>query len=241
MDREIFKKIGLTNNEIEIYLTLLKSNLISVNNLAKKSGLHRRAIYDTLERLLEKGFVSFSIQNNKKYFQAETPQKVLEYLKDMYQNFQDILPELLALTKVPKEETSVKVFRGKEALRIIFRDKMKILKNTKQENLVWGVDEKLYEQVDEVILKQFIGFLEKNKIKERILVREGTSTFEGGKTSEYRFVQQNSFNPTPIHCYGNKIAFIIFGDPITSIIIENSQLADSYKKQFNLLWRQSKK
>ena len=82
MDKDILKEVGLTTNETDVYLTLLKEGSISVNNIAEKAGLHRQAVYDALDRLLEKGFVSFVTRNNKKHFQGIHPQKILEYLQE---------------------------------------------------------------------------------------------------------------------------------------------------------------
>ena len=76
MDKEILKECGLTNNETGVYLALLQTGSISVNSIAEKSGLHRQAVYDALDRLLEKGFVNFVIKNNKKHFQAIHPEKI---------------------------------------------------------------------------------------------------------------------------------------------------------------------
>ena len=39
---------------------------------------------------------------------------------------------------------------------------------------------------------------------------------------------------------GNKLFIQIWGDPIYVIIIENSQLAEAYKRQFMALWKIAK-
>ncbi len=82
MNKEILKELGLTHNEVEVYLTLLRSGSISVNRIAEKSGLHRQAVYDALDRLLEKGFVNYVIKNTKKHFAGINPEKIVEYLRE---------------------------------------------------------------------------------------------------------------------------------------------------------------
>src|SRR3989344_8170128 len=104
MNKELFKEFGLTNNETEVYFTLLQTGSISVNSIAEKSGLHRQAVYDALDRLLEKGFVNFVIKNNKKHFQAIHPEKIEEYLKEKEEKFKSVLPDLIKLTQVPRED-----------------------------------------------------------------------------------------------------------------------------------------
>ena len=66
MIKEALLGLGLTSNETEIYLVLLNWGELSVNEIGSKSGLHRQVCYDALDRLVEKGFISFLINNNKK-------------------------------------------------------------------------------------------------------------------------------------------------------------------------------
>ena len=61
MIKEALLGLGLTSNETEIYLVLLNWGELSVNEIGSKSGLHRQVCYDALDRLVEKGFISFLI------------------------------------------------------------------------------------------------------------------------------------------------------------------------------------
>lgn len=241
MNKQILKELGLTNNEIEVYLTLLKTGSISVNAIAEKSGLHRQAVYDALDRLLEKGFVSFVIKNNKKYFQGINPEKILEYLKEKEDKFKSILPDLINLTKLPREDTFVEFFKGKNIVRTVYRDIIKEFQKKPGEVLISGVDERKFIKEDKIALEQHLLKLRKLKCKERILIREGDKYFVKGPQTEYRWIQEESFNPTPIYVYNNKLTIIIWGNPNYAIIIKNKDLADAYRKQFNLLWKISEK
>ena len=70
MIKGTLKNLGLTNNEVEVYLTLLNKGELSVNEIGMKSGLHRQVCYDALDRLLEKGFVSYILKDGKKFREA---------------------------------------------------------------------------------------------------------------------------------------------------------------------------
>ena len=52
METDILARIGLTQNEIKIYLRLLEMGSVPAGRLIKGVGLHRTVVYDTLERLL---------------------------------------------------------------------------------------------------------------------------------------------------------------------------------------------
>ena len=240
MDKQILKELGLTNNETEVYLTLLKTGSISVNEIAEKSGLHRQAVYDALDRLLEKGFVSFVIKNNKKYFQGINPEKILEYLKEKEDNFKYILPDLLNLTRLPREDTFVEFFKGKAIVRTVYRDIIKEFQKNSGTVMISGVDERKFMEEDKIALKQHLLKLRKLKSKEKILVKEGDKYFVEGPQTKYKWISEESFNPTPIYVYNNKLTVIIWGNPNYAIIIKNRNLADAYRKQFNMLWKISK-
>ena len=80
MDISILIKAGLTNRESEAYLALLQLQEALVSEISKKTKENRTHIYDTLNSLIEKGFVSYVIKNGKKYFRAAPPEKLIEYL-----------------------------------------------------------------------------------------------------------------------------------------------------------------
>ena len=60
------KELGLTDNEIRIYLLLLQEGTLNPTMVSQKLGLHRGYVYDVLERMQEKLVVNSILQNNKK-------------------------------------------------------------------------------------------------------------------------------------------------------------------------------
>ena len=82
MDLSSLSKVGLNEKETQIYLALLKEGQVLANNLAKKTNILRSSIYDYLDALVEKGVLSYSIISGKKYFQAVSPEKILDNFKE---------------------------------------------------------------------------------------------------------------------------------------------------------------
>jgi len=241
MIKETLLSLGMTNNEVEVYLTLLKSGLLSVNEVGEKSGLHRQVCYDALERLLEKSFVSYVIQNNKKYFQALNPEKITDYLEKKKEAVQEILPELKKFSLLPKEETKIEVIKGKNVIRTVLQEVIKTLKEKKGELMMWGVEESKFIEEDKVAIQQYLRDLKRFKIKEKLLAEEGAKVYFSEEQSEYRLINQKYFNPNPTYIYGGKVVQIIWGNPNHAILINNKEIYDSYKKHFELLWKNAKK
>ena len=241
MDKEILKQIGLTDYEAKIYLALLTHGQISAYELAEKAGLYRQVTYDSLKRLIEKGFVSSVIENRTKIFKAIKPELIVELLNERTDNFKQVLPELIQINKLSKQPLSVETYKGENILRIALRDIINVLKNNKDKIvLCTAIDEYFPLEKYELIVKQYERDMLKHKIKERVIIKEDTKGIFSNKTSEYKKIPNKIFNENPIQIYGDNVQIIVWGNPDYLIIIRNKGVANSYRKQFELLWKASK-
>src|SRR3989338_6647243 len=109
MYEEQLKELGLTDNEVRIYLLLLKEGMINPSQISQKLGLHRGYIYDALERMQEKEVVNSILEDNKKYFQATSPENLVELFRLKLENFQKIIPDLVRINELKDEETKVEL------------------------------------------------------------------------------------------------------------------------------------
>jgi len=73
-------KLGLTEGEAKVYIALSGLGSSTVGAIVKKSGVAYSNIYDILNRLIEKGIVSYIIKSKTKYFQAASPSNLIDYL-----------------------------------------------------------------------------------------------------------------------------------------------------------------
>jgi sugar-specific transcriptional regulator TrmB len=233
--KETLKEIGLSESESQIYLTLLKKGEISVAEISQISGLHRTNIYDCLEKLKEKGFVSYLLKNNKQAYRASEPNIILDYFKEKENKISRIIPELNKLKESIKEKVSVEIFKGEEGLKTALRD---ILKD-KQEVIGYNISGQLRKFMPKFSEYYFIE-QEKHKIKHRFIYTIGTPK-PPTKYYEIKFLPKEYSNPTITLCYGGKILNLIFEPEMIAIRIKSNQLAEAQKKHFNLLWKIAKK
>ena len=243
MDTDILRKIGLTENEIKIYLHLLKSGSSTAYEIGKQTGIYRVHVYDKLEQLMDKGLVTHVYRGAKKYFQATHPSKIKHYLEDQKrvlevqeQAVDSILPELEAMTRIPKEDTFVEVFKGNEGLKYFLKDIIK----TKKEVLITGIDDQKYKDALSIFMKQYFRDLRNNNIKERVITLKKLGVFlfekELAPTTHYRFLTEKQFNPTNTFVYGNKVVIVTWGTPVMAVMIKNEAIAETYRNHFEHLW-----
>ena len=75
------QKIGLTDGEAKVYLALTEIGSSTVGPIVKKANVAYSNVYDILNRLIEKGIVSFILRNKTKYFQAASPRNLMDWGK----------------------------------------------------------------------------------------------------------------------------------------------------------------
>ena len=248
MDITVLKSIGLTDNEIKIYIALLQGGSATAYELSQKTGIYRVHVYDKLEQLMKKGLATHNYQAAKKYFQATNPDKIKHYVEEQKKEIElkekqikELLPQLKAMSDLPKEDTRVEVFKGKEGLKYFLKDIIK----TKKEVLVTGIDDAKYQEALPIFMEQYFRDLRLNKITERIITIEKKKAFKFNKktasTTKYRFLEEEQFNPTNTFIYGDKVVIVSWGTPVTAIMMQNKGMAETYKTQFELLWKTAKK
>src|SRR3989338_2172462 len=104
------EKIGLSVNEIKVYLTLNDHGSCKAGRISKLAHLDRSSAYNAIKLLQEKGFVSHVFIGKIKWFQAVGPKRILDYLKEQQEEVSAILPELDERHKRKKIEGQVRLF-----------------------------------------------------------------------------------------------------------------------------------
>ncbi len=229
------QSIGLSEGESRVYLALLKLGSVPVNKLKEETNLHRTTIYDFLEKLLNKGLISYVIKNNVKFYNATHPNKLYDFIKEKEDNVKDLLPELIKLAEFHKEEIKVEVFKGVEGIKTVLNDVLRVGKDY----VIFGIDEGMFKEKLGPFMDQFFRKEKQKGFKERILTRDNVEYVYEYETAVYRYLPKESFNPTPTYVWGNNVAILIW-EPFTVIKIQNKALADSYAKYFEILWNIAK-
>ncbi len=243
MRKQILQQIGLTSNESDVYLALLELEASLVSRIVEKTKLNRTNTYDLLEKLINKGLVSYVIKNNRKYFLAAKPQRLIRYLEEKEEKLnkeklavQKLLPELEKIQPLTKKEL-VEVYEGKEGLKTILEDILR----TKKITLTYG-SEGNFSKILTFYFTHYLKRLEKNKIKMKVIFNlDGSEKFMGWKFVDARYIPDTYKTPTETTVYGNKVAIFLFTQQPRVILVTSDTISESYRKQFELLWKIAKK
>lgn len=232
------KELGFTDNQTKIYLALLKNGVLNPTELAKITGLHRPYVYDAVEKLMENGTINSVSINNKKYYQAVGLNVLRENIELKLKNLDDIIPKLVALSKTSKEETHVELHKGKRVYRTLIKD---LTANFQKNEVVYliNLDESVLEKVEPIYLKQYFTIIKEKKVKEKIIIAKGGKRFKESRL-EYRELAKDYIGETATAIYKDNVYLFILGEPNYLIIIKNKKVAETYMKNFNLLWDTAK-
>ncbi len=230
------RKADLTENEAKIYHSMLELGPSNAGAIARKSGLHRRVVYDTLYRLIKKGLIGYIMQNGVRLFRASDPKRVLEIIKEKEEALLEIMPRMEALFNEKKEKEETSFYKGKNGLKTVFEEQI----NAGKEILVIGGSPLAYE-----VLQFYFKWYDKRRkekhVKTRIIFHRTNKKFNV-PYAEIRYLPAKYASPVAINIYGDKIALILWSkeNPF-AVVIKNKEIANGYRKYFELVWKSSSK
>jgi len=239
MIQEYLRDVGFTKNEAKIYQVLIEIGPSAIGEISSKTKIHRRNVYDSIEKLKEKGFVSWTLKNNRKYFEAVNPERIIDILEEKKEKIKSIIPTLVNRQRLTDRQ-NVRVYTGLAGRKVIFEDKLKY----KEEQLVLGAHEPASRGFRQKI------FYHKRRIARKIPLKmlypkneiEAAKKFSKFKYVKVRIMPMMIDSPVAINIYGNKVALLTGSGKVSpiSILIEDKELSNEFRSYFFTLWKVSK-
>lgn len=241
MDTGIFEELGLTKTEIKIYLVLLELGSSTAGILLEKSRLPNSTLHRDLNSLIARGLINFVLEGKRKVYQATNPEYFINFIDEKKKRFQDILPELKEKQRLTSPKESASVFKGIRGIKEVYNQM--INSSGKEYNTFGGgpITEKIMGIIWWLNLhKRRVA----NKLPSRQIFDESVKT--GGKEiaknpmTKIRYVDKEfaQFQETII--VGNKVAIAVFSEEPYAFLINDKNVAESYRKYFELLWKIAK-
>lgn len=232
--KEKLRIAGLTGNESKVYLELVKSESISANQIAKNLGIDRTLTYTVLNHLIDKGLVNYVIKDNRKVFSCADLSNLLNPVKSQETIIKELIGDLGKIEKKVNQESRIEIYEGREGLMAL----MKLMMKSK-EILSFGATGRAYDYIYESpsLAKEWI----RAKHSARIIAN---SKYQGHKmkdikTIEFRYLEVRSDTTTSI--FGDYISIHISIEKPLIILIKNKHIAESYRNNFEILWKAAKK
>lgn len=233
-------KLGLTILEARVYIALLQRQLTTAGVLAKYTELKRSTVYTVLDKLVEKGLVSMTQRDAVKHYQAESPERIREFLQQKKQElesqekvFGELVKDLQTLHETKAKPPKITIYEGKKGVKALL---MRNLDDQPKEVLVIGQHMKDRDNIPEYTNRRI-----KMGIPTRVIIPDAPFAREAKKADrvshrkthllpkKYRF-------PASIHIYDNSVAIFTYRgkDPI-GLYVEDADISTTLKMTFGLL------
>ncbi|MFX0082194.1 MAG: TrmB family transcriptional regulator [Candidatus Hodarchaeota archaeon] len=133
---EALQSLNFTKNDSKVLLTLCKYKILSPADIAKHSGVDRARVYDSLNRLIEKGFIQKEPIKRGANYQVIPIERIFKVIREEYkQKIEDtlVLEKAIADLEITKEETDPRVWAISKRSKI--RKKIKELINNAEHRI----------------------------------------------------------------------------------------------------------
>src|SRR3989338_2553065 len=239
MNTQILEDIGLTNAEIKVYLALLELGSSTSGPIIEKSQLQSSVVFTTLSRLTDKGFVSAVKEGKRNYYQASDTKHIVEYITEKKENFESILPQLLAKQHLARKRPEATLFRGARGIKELL---LELLEAGGREHHTMG-------SAKESLLLGGAWWLNYHKkraakgIEAKLIFNESLKGWQAEKKypkAEVRYTKQGFEPLTETIIRNDKVGIIIWTEKPIGVLIHNKTVAESYDKFFELIWKTAK-
>lgn len=238
IDHALFKRFGLSDKEIVVYLAVLQKTNSGVRDIEKKTGIGRTHIYDITQKLVEKGFLFQTEKTNKRVFTATPPIQILEEQKRFLSDFEEHIEELTSLEGHDEERPKIVYYAGKNELETMHENF--ISNKTDKEAISFSDDsfyikEGGYHQKKEISkrLKQNVHFRALAGMSDAVLASQKKDTEENRET---RILPKDLFDlKAAVGVHGDKTV-VVNNEKSYGFIVEDVDLADTIKKIFDVVW-----
>ncbi|MBD3354957.1 hypothetical protein GF361_03150 [Candidatus Woesearchaeota archaeon] len=246
MYEDVLSEIGLTKSEIAVYFALLEIGSSTTGPIIKKAKIASGKAYLILDKLIEKGLVTYAIKSGVKYYQAKDPERLLDYLKEKEiqlkkkeKQLETVIPKLKSQYKEIAYKPVAEVFEGVKGFKTLLEEELKQLKRGDTINLTG---------VPKTALEKFQGYLLywnkkriKAGIKMKIIYNHDCKRLARKRDkmplTEVKYMKESLETPAWTAVFKDYVTIKNVQATPVCFLIKNKETADSYKKYFNMLWK----
>ncbi len=206
-------------------------------------------MYDILDKLIEKGLVGYITKEGTKYFMANDPHMILEYIekkeseldKTKKEVVTEVLPQLMMQRASVSKKRVAEMYEGlngikaiREELMMDFKsgDTLFVLGAPKIANVKWE--------------GWFLDFHKRRiqrKVKMRIIYNANAQEYgkirKKMKLTDVCYLPNKLVSPNWIDIFPDAVLFVmVLKNPI-AFVVRDTELANSFRSYFDIMWKNS--
>ncbi|MEK7118394.1 MAG: helix-turn-helix domain-containing protein [Patescibacteria group bacterium] len=237
------KELGLTDNQIVIYGTLLSGGVFSVLQLSTITGVNRQQLYTECDRLIHRGLIQPTGKNSSRFIAAH-PNTLRDLVEAERVRVDEIsrgltltIESLLQLPRVSSRLMSIKYYYGLDQIRDAYDRELEESGKSDLISLVGSLYNPNFVHISKHYWDTWGKAFERKKKSGRLLF--GTKAQVGyiAATVTARINTKLSFEPN-IDVWGNTILIVSYREQM-AMCLESESLAQMFRVLFDFVWEKS--
>jgi sugar-specific transcriptional regulator TrmB len=240
----ILEKLGFSSSEAKVYLSLIRYSSCTIQVLAKCTNIHRRNIYDVINRLIEKGMVCEIVTSGGNLYKAFDPEKIESIYNQKMKEIKSILPDLQGIynrSNSGNSQNEVVIFRGLEG----YKNYMRMILSARKTIYSLGTKGDWFDSRLNNFSADFFKEKARLGIESKLLIDyEYSKIFNPGKhlLAEYKILPESYSTDSTIDIFDDRVViFSVVKDNIVDmysdiLMIQDSHLALNFIKWHGLIW-----
>jgi len=250
MHYEELIELGFNKNEAKVYLSLARFGKAVATDIIKQTKFHKNIVYDNLEKLIDKGLVSYVIEDGIRHFKIAPPDMLVQMFEEKKVEMekkkdkaQRIAKEISKSMKVLKHKQEATIYRGIKGIKLFYNQAIE----KGIDYVSFGAPPESINIVGEAFWINLNRRLAENNIKARLIfnesIRKHGEMIKKGfpKTIKIRYFKEDFEPLTETNIQGDRVAIMVWTEEPLLFLIQDKYVADSYLKFFNDMWKNSKK
>lgn len=231
---------GLSQKEALVYVKMLVLGNTTIAKITTATQLPRSSCYNILDELLNRGLVNEVRTSTRNLYKAADPESFFAILREREASLKEILPELKARFKKNNSPLTACFYEGTKGIKNIFDDIL-----SKQYPILATTS---IEDAGNVLGDDFTDFISQRQQKHlpvKLLTYRSPASLRMKRDDESelrltRFLPKTLRFKTANFVYGDCVAVIsLRNEKPFGLIIEDDNIAKTYRIFFELLWDQS--
>lgn len=238
-------QLGLSEKEGLVYVSTLEAEESTIPSLATSTKLSRGTVYDIVEKLKIKGFLSEIKKGKRRMILAENPTNRLYSILDTQHAemqkakkvVENILPTINALGK-QDFKPQIRVYEGEKGFRkvwdeIFSYERKTFLSIARIETYIKFMGEEFLAEIQQ--RKAKLGFTSR-AINEYSESAQSMKSADEKYSRETRLAPQEFQFPSSEIIFGDKIAMFSTREENIIVVIESKDFAETHRQYFEMLW-----
>ncbi len=233
MDTSVLENLGLSKNEVLVFVKLLELGESKSGAIISKTALQSSAVYNALTTLIDKGIVSFIKKNGIKYYKSAEPETILNYIETKKGEYLKLIPELKFKQK--QEETEgVEYFKSYRGIKSLV---FELLKDAKKGDTYRYIapEAKYYKISTERVYGAEKQLRKEIKLKTKALYHVSGKAYTRKTASSIKKYLNFPLPPNTL-IFNNKVGIISWEGEPSGILIRSKNIYEIYVKFFEHLW-----